>query len=48
MEQPARTLWAVTAVAASRASLDATVKPTSMTARPVRYPVFLSWLLLLE
>lgn len=39
MVQPARTLWAVTSVAANRALVDATVKPTSMTASPVGFPV---------
>lgn len=48
MEQPARTLWAVTAVAVNRASLDATVKPTSMTASPVRSPVSLPLLFFLN
>lgn len=35
MEQPARTLWAATAAAANPVLLDATARPTSMTANPV-------------
>ena len=41
MARLARTLWAVIAAAANRASPDATAKPTLMTASQVSFPLLL-------
>lgn len=44
MEQPARTLWEAIAVTASLVLPDVTVKLTSMTATPVKFYPYITFL----